>query len=212
MSTRKVEIVVTSTVVGQYEAKSYPHRQDDSAGYYNLYLVPVYKILVRGVDDKKQPQTKTFMAPRFMPYFNDPKNPDQGYKTKGWVNCGLSSARTVTITRYIRDYELHNRISAFRGAIVVHQTFYIHPGPATLCDYGFGSAGCIEIIGDFNIFKNAIVSLSGITSGTLDDGIQKLVNDRKLIVTIETAPVPDIRNSVSRRVRAGVYFLGQCRQ
>ncbi|MCL2590005.1 MAG: hypothetical protein FWD67_03770 [Betaproteobacteria bacterium] len=212
MSARKVEIVVTSTVVGQYEARSYPHTPVDSTGYYNLYRVPVYKILVKGVDDVKQPQTKMFMAPRFMPYFNDPKNPDRGYKAKGWLNCGLSSARTVAVTRYIQNYEMHNRISAYRGAIVVHQTFYIHPGPATVCDYGFGSAGCIEIIGNFDVFKEAIASLSGITSGTSGDVIQKLVNDRKLIVIIETAPVPDIRNSFSRQVHGSQRFSGNCRQ
>ena len=212
MGTRKVEIVVTSTVAGQYEARSYPHEQIDPAGYYNLYRVPVYKILVKGFDDAKQRQIKTFMAPRFMPYFNDPKNPDPEYKTKGWVNCGLSSARTVTVTRYIQGYELHNRLSVYRGAIVVHQTFYIHPGPASICDYGFGSAGCIEIIGDYNIFKKAIADFSGVTSETSDGCIQKLVNDRNLVVVIETATVPNIRNSISRKIHKSSFFSGVCRQ
>jgi hypothetical protein len=81
-----------------------------------------------------------------MPYFNNPQRPDPDYRTKGWVNAGLSAARTVVISQYKQNYEVHNRYSPGKGAIVVKDTFYIHAGPASLQDVGFGSAGCIEII------------------------------------------------------------------
>jgi hypothetical protein len=69
-----------------------------------------------------------------------------------------------------------------------------------LNDYGFGSAGCIEIIGNYEEFKQAIVQLSGISGLSLDNTIQKLVNERKLVVIIKPAQVPDTRK-ISRRVR-----------
>lgn len=198
---RKVEIIVTNIVVGSYEARSYPHDQIDATGFYNLYRVPVYKILVVGTDADDKPVSFDFMAPRFMPYFNDPKKPSSHYSTKGWVNSGLSTGRKVVVTRYKRDYAVQNRYSPGRGAIVVHETFYIHAGPASSADVGFGSAGCIEIIGDYNLFKKAIAKLSGLSSETPDSAIQKLVDLRKLIVVIQAATAPDIKKSFSRKIR-----------
>jgi hypothetical protein len=84
---------------------------------------------------------------------------------------------------------------------VVHDTFYIHAGPATLSDVGFGSAGCIEIIGNFDVFKDAIVRMSGIVGVSRDDAITQLVKERQLIVEIEQARVPDIKSLYSRKIK-----------
>jgi len=203
MAARKVEIIVTNIVVGNYEARSFPHDQKDTSGFIPLYQVPVYKIIVRGTDASNNNKSFEFMAPRFMPYFNNPQDPVRDHKSKGWVNAGLASERTITVVQYKRDYELHNRYSPGIGAIVVKDTFYIHAGPASLNDFGFGSAGCIEIIGDFDEFKKSIADLSGLSSGSLDSdrAIQQLVNSRKLIVTIQAAVAPNIKNNFTRKVR-----------
>lgn len=82
MALRKVEIVVTKTVVGSYEARSYPDSQIDAMGFFNLYRVPVYNIVVKGTDKDTKSKAVTFIAPRFMPYFNNPKKPSP--ITRNW--------------------------------------------------------------------------------------------------------------------------------
>ena len=201
MAARQVEIVVTNTVLDTYEARSYPDEQMDANGFYNLYRVPVYKILVTGTDVNNNKKSFEFMAPRFMPYFNDPSRPSPHYRAKGWLNAGLSSARTVKVSRYKQDYAVQNRYSPGRGAIVVQDTFYIHAGPASLQDVGFGSAGCIEIIGDYDVFKQSIAELSGLSPTPSDSAIRQLVDGKNLIVTIQLATPPDIKNSVTRKFR-----------
>jgi hypothetical protein len=201
MEPKQVDILVTNTVVDSYEARSYPDEQKDTQGYYNLYRVPVYKILVTGSDGGNIKKSVEFTAPRFMPFFNNPTRPDPHYLTKGWQNAGLSSPRVVTVSQYKQDYAVRNRFSPGRGAIVVKDAFYIHAGPASLHDVGFGSAGCIEIIGDYNEFKQTIANLAGLSSLPVDTAIRQLVNARKLRVTIQTAVAPDIKKHVTRKVR-----------
>jgi hypothetical protein len=201
MAGRQVEIVVTNVVVNQYEARSYPDQQTDATGRYNLYNVPVYKILVKGTDAGSMDTTTEFMAPRFMPFFNAPNHPDPHYRATGWINAGLSSARRVVVSKYKENYAVQNRYSPGRGAIVVHEAFYIHAGPASLKDVGFGSAGCIEIIGDYDVFKQCIADLSGFSPTSRDSAILQLVDSRKLIVTIQPARAPDIKNNFSRKIR-----------
>jgi hypothetical protein len=199
MAARSVDIVVTNTVVSSYEARSYPHEQMDAKGFYNLYRVPVFEILVTGTDADGKKKSLEFRAPRFMPYFNDPTRPSHHYKAKGWLNAGLSSARRVTVSRYREDYAVQNRYSPGRGAIVVKDSFYIHAGPSSLSDVGFGSAGCIEIIGNYDTFKQSIADLSGLSPMPADAAIQQLVNSRKLIVTIQAATTPDIKTNFTRK-------------
>ena len=200
MTEKRVEIVVTNTIVGNYEARSYPSDQIDKDGYYPLYRVPVFKIIVTGIDTSGSKKAYEFMAPRFMPYFNDPLKPKPHYRTKGWVNSGLSAQRTIVVTRYNQSYEVQNRYSPGKGAIVIQDTFYIHAGPASLLEYGFGSAGCIEIIGNYDNFKNAIAELSGVSKTTSDNSIDRLVKARKLIVSIQAAAAPDIKSAYIRKV------------
>lgn len=198
MAGRQVDVVITNMIVNQYEARSYPDDETDAYGKYKLYSVPVYRILVKGTDADGNKVTKEFAAPRFMPFFNNPKKKDPAYKATGWINAGLAKARRIEVARYKPEYELHNRYSPGRGAIVLHQAFYIHAGPSSLDEVGFGSAGCVEIVGDYDDFKKAIADLSGL-SGTYDEIIEQLVRKRKLIVTIQEAKVPDIKKSFTRK-------------
>lgn len=202
MQPRAVEIDVTSMVTGQYEAKSYPDRQTDpSTGLYPLYKVPVNQMLVNGTDATGKRVSRPFKAPRFMPYFNDAARPSAHYHMKGWLTAGLSSPRRVVVCRYLDQYRVQNRYSPGIGAIVVHESFFIHAGPASEQDYGFGSAGCIEIIGDFNVFKKAIADLSGLPVGPSDVAIKSLIESQRLVVNIRSTTPPVItRNGFSRRV------------
>jgi hypothetical protein len=198
--TRKVTITLTNKVIGSYEARSYPDDDYDNNGKIELYKVPVYEILVSGKDNAGNTTAYIHKAPRFMPYWNDPKKLDSHYKTKGWANAGLSAARTIIVRRYKRDYQVQNRYSPGRGAIVMEGSFYIHAGPANESDVGFGSAGCVEIIGNYDTFKADIASLSGSSKTTSDDAIADLVIDGNLIVVIQAAPVPDIKKLFTREI------------
>lgn len=199
MAARMVTITLTKKIVGQYEARSYPDDDFNNDGLIELYNVPVYEVLIDGTDDAGKAVRKVHMAPRFMPYYNDPANPDPHYRTKGWTNAGLSSGRTIIVPQYKPNYEVQNRYSPGRGAIVLQGTFYIHGGPASLSDAEFGSAGCVEIIGNYDTFKADIAALSGIP-GSSDQAIGKLVSAKKLKVVIEQASVPDIKACFSRQV------------
>ena len=220
MPLRKVVIHVGNKVVGKYEARSYPHDCMTDDNLIELYEVPVYEITITGKDDAGAEQAFVHQAPRFMPYWNDPKvHPNRHYATLGWANSGLSRARTITVTQYRRDYEVQNRYSPGRGAIVLKGAFYIHAGPGLIGDFGFGSAGCIEIIGNYDVFKLNIASLSGssyyasiksrlalgvaptpeiVTAS--DSAIEALVRHGKLVVDLKGAAAPDIRSKLSRKV------------
>jgi hypothetical protein len=199
--TRKVTIQLTNKIVGSYEARSYPH--DDLRGdkKIQLYRVPLYEIKVFGEDDKGKLQTFLHKAPRFMPYWNNPQKPYHAYKAVGWLNSGLSTARKIVVDKYKSDYELHNRYSPGRGAIVMRGSFYIHAGPSSETEVGFGSAGCVEILGNFDDFKKDVASLSGFKA-TTDIVLMQLVHDKHLIVDIESASVPNIKLRLSREILA----------
>lgn len=198
METRKVTITLSDKIVGNYEARSYPHDDINGNGKIELYKVPLYEITVAGVDDAGKSTFFTHKAPRFMPYWNNPKAPDRHYKKTGWVNAGLSGARTIIVERYIKNYQVQNRYSPGKGAIVLKDSFYIHAGPASDANAGFGSAGCVEIVGNYDTFKNQIASLSGFQSAFADDAIAKLVENRNLFVIVMFAVVPDIKSLYTR--------------
>ncbi len=199
-SLREVKIIVTNKIIGKYEARSYPHDDYNDNGKIELYEVDVYEILIIGKDDAGNPVKNIWSAPRFMPYWNNPQNPYKEYKTKGWVNSGLSKARFIIVSKYISNYQVRNRYSPGRGAIVLLGSFYIHAGPADLDNVGFGSAGCIEIIGNFDDFKADIQALSGSEETSPDNAIIELVKNKKLKVKIEEANVPNIRNRFTREL------------
>ena len=137
MAVRKVVIHVSNKVVGQYEARSYPHDCMTDDNWIELYEVPVYEITISGRDDAGVAQSFVHQAPRFMPYWNDPKvHPNPHNRTLGSVGSGLSRGRTIAVSRYRRDYEVQNRYSPGRGAIVLEGAFYIHAGPGLIGDFG----------------------------------------------------------------------------
>ena len=183
-----VTITVTSRKTGDsYEARSYPDSDKNNDGVVELYRVPVYEVEISSGANKK-----TWTAVRFMPYWNDPGTPNTHYKTKGFVNSGLHKHPKQIVSLYLPNYGTQNRYSPFRGAIQIRDSFLIHAGPRDLTDVGWGSAGCIEIIGDFDQFKKDIRDLAGMSSIS-DPGIaiNKLVQNRKILVQLEYATPPD---------------------
>ena len=188
----EIVITITGTVTGDiYYSRSYPDDDFNNNGKTEWYETPVYKVLIENKSTKKQ-----WKGLRFMPYWNDPKNLDPRYSTKGWVNSGLSnSISKKAVTYYNPVYGVHNRYSPYGGAIQIKGSFLIHAGPETLTlkDYGWGAAGCVEIIGNFDNFKKDIMDLSNSKKTDVHDAILELVKERKLFVTVEHAVAPDFK-------------------
>ncbi|WP_207787665.1 hypothetical protein [Candidatus Thiosymbion oneisti] len=160
-----------------------------------LYYVPVYKVLIEGTNAKGAKVKKEWPALRFMPYWNDPKKPDPHYSTRGWVNAGLHQLPKKKVTFYNPNYGTQNRYSPYSGAIQMRDSFLIHAGPRNLSEEAWGSAGCVEIIGNFNDFKQDIADLSGSISKDAGGAISELVKAGKLFVRVDYARPPDIKKN-----------------
>jgi hypothetical protein len=207
---RSVDVTVSARKTGEnYEARAYPIDDVDGDGRTEYYNAPVYYVYVDGVNAAGKRERREWKAPRFMPY-NNPAGAqhDPDYKTVGFVTSGLSNVPRFAVGSYKPDYEIHNTFSPFGGAIVVKGTFYIHAGPESLKESGWGSAGCVEIIGNFDRFKKDILELAGSPAAqgdakALNNGIGQLVAARKLFVTYESAARPNLRAALSRQVSDG---------
>jgi len=206
-SLRAVDITVSAKKTGEiYEGRAYPIDDVDNDGRTELYKAPVYFVYIDGTDATGAKVHKEYRAPRYMPY-NNPAGArhDNDYKTTGFVTAGLSSVPRFAVSTYKSDYQVHNRFSPFGGAIVVKGSFYIHAGPETVDDFGWGSAGCVEVIGNFDNFKKDILTLAGSPaangdSAALHQGVASLVAARKLFVNYENAARPNLQSLLSRQI------------
>lgn len=201
MSLRKVEIIVSSQRSGSefYKANSYPHRDRDRNNEPDVYRVPVYFLYLKGENEHGMPITMTWKVLRFMPYWNDPTFPNPHYLTKGWTVAGLHELSYRKVTKYKRNYQVHSAHSIYEGAIVLKKSFYIHAGPSQIPDAPegtYGSAGCIEVIGNFYDFKKNIKELSGSSLDNVDDAIEELVSNGLLYVQIDYATPPNLSDNL----------------
>lgn len=189
-----VLITVSNELTGDtYLTRSYPDHDRDNNRKRELYSTPVYKLYIEKISKLKGTKTM-WKALRFYPYWNDPKAPDTRYKTRGWKNAGLWRFPKTRVSYYNRKYETHTN-SPYRGAIQIKGHYLIHAGPRTLHEYAWGAAGCVEIIGDFNSFKEDIKRISGSVRRTADGAISELVRLGKLFVKIEYAKPPKFKNN-----------------
>lgn len=187
--------ISNQTIVEKYSAKSYPMFDRDKDGRYDRYEIPIYKVFISGKDSGGFNIVKTWTALRFMPYWNDPKSPDKRYKSRGFISAGLHSFPKQVIKNYIRGYEIHNTYSEYNGAIQLKGNFLIHAGPKNLSDQGWGGAGCVEVIGDFSLFKKDILSLANCSDSDLHSGMESIVKSKKLFVEILHAAAPIFKQS-----------------
>jgi hypothetical protein len=104
------------------------------------------------------------------------------------------------VTEYKEDYEVHNRISRFTGAIVVQGAFYIHGGPDNITDWGWGAAGCVEVIGSFDDFRQDILDMAGSTESDIQIGMTALVKAKSLYVQYDLAQSPKFKSKFKGEV------------
>lgn len=178
-----------------YLARSFPDDDRNNNGRIETYHVPVYKVFIEGTDSGGSKIKKEWNALRFMPYWNDPKKPDSHYHTKGWVNAGLHKLDKKKVTLYKPSYGTQNRYSPYSGAIQMRDSFLIHAGPRNLQESGWGSAGCVEIVGNFDDFKKDIADLSGSSKKNAGDAITELVKVERLFVKVDYATPPNIKKN-----------------
>ena len=203
MTLRRVLITVSNLKTGdRYLARSYPDKDYDNNGLHELYEVPVYKVFLDSNDAAKKPLRREWTGLRFMPYWNDPKNPEPGYEKhqKGWIDSGIHYHAKQPVLSYDPNYKIHNMPSEFYGAIQVRGNFLIHAGPKSLANEGWGAAGCVEIIGSFNAFRQDIMQLAGSTKTDITEGMLEIVNSRKLFVQYDIATPPNIKASLTGKV------------
>jgi hypothetical protein len=195
---RPVSITVTAEkAAGTYLSRSYPSSDYDSNGMIELYKTPLYKVLIEGTTADGGKVTKVWSAIRFAPYYNDPTQPDPHYRARGWVNAGLHQLAKKAVTAYNPHYGTVNTVSPYSGSIQLRDHFLIHAGPETVANSGWGSAGCVEIIGNFTKFKADIADMSGSHETTVDQKISDLVRARRLFVEVKYATPPDFRKLLS---------------
>ncbi|MRG96384.1 hypothetical protein [Polyangium spumosum] len=196
---REVLITVSSLQTSdRYLAKSYPDKDYDNNGLHELYEVPVYKVFLDGTDADGKPQRREWTALRFMPYWNDPKMPEPGHEadTKGWVNSGIHFHKKQHVLHYNPHYTVRNTTSAFFGSIKVRKHFLIHAGPVSLANIGWGSAGCVEIIGSFDEFRLHLIQMAGSSQTDITAGMLEIVAARKLLVQYDMATPPNIKSAL----------------
>lgn len=190
-SLNTVTIIVSNIKTSdRYKARSYPFSDQNMDGKQDIYETPVYKVFING-----NGQAKEWKALRFMPYWNDPIIPEAKYKVIGWANAGLKSMPKRAVTYYDPNYGVHNTHSPYYGAIQIWNSFLIHAGPVNIHDYRWGGAGCVEIIGNFDNFKNDIKILSGSSQTSSHQAILELVAARKLYVQVNYASPPNLKEN-----------------
>lgn len=198
---RTVTISVSNQTTGDtYLARSYPHDDIDGNGKIELYRTPVYYLHI-SAKVKGKLTTNTWKALRFMPYYNNPKSPSYKYKARGFISAGLWRLRKRAVSMYNPRYGVQNTFSPYAGAIQMRGNFLIHAGPIKLTDSGWGSAGCVEVIGDFGKFKQEIATLAGITGMDADRALLKLVRRKRLFVEVLKAKPPKFKGNVDQEVK-----------
>lgn len=193
---RDVVIVVSNQKTADvYYAKSYPDPDFDNDGRRERYRTPIYKVFLKSRSAVGESVQKDWQALRFMPFWNDPRQPTKAYRSKGWVNSGLHHVARKAVPAYLKDYKIHNTVSRFDGAIQIKDNFLVHAGPesAMSSNWGWGAAGCIEIIGDFNEFRMNILEMSGSAQTDIHTGMQQLVSAKQLYIQVDMDTAPDLK-------------------
>lgn len=192
-------ITVSNQKTGDtYLSRSFPDDDKDNNGLIELYRTPVYYVHL-SARHRGGTKSETWKALRFMPYWNDPKSPSKKYKSRGFINAGLHALSKRPVPSFNPRYGVQNRYSPYAGAFRMRDSFLIHAGPKTLSDRGWGSAGCVEIIGDFDQFKESIVNLSRSRSSTVHDPLLELVRRKRLFIEVERAKPPKFLRRFERQ-------------
>jgi hypothetical protein len=131
VQTQGIDITVTNTITGYTTVKGYPNQVLDADGNKVLYTVPLYKVIVSGLEDGKK-VSQTFNAIRFGVYN---KTGGKAPFVTG-VNSGTYNATWGTMSKLGEALYLEG---AGNGNV------WLHVGPVD--GYTPGANRCVEIFG-----------------------------------------------------------------
>lgn len=155
------------------KARTFPHRLVHASGKTAHFDVPVYSVYIQKQTIKDRP-TDFYSNPkadyeakavRFMPYWLDSQYPNTKYtKDKDWLwNVGVPYLPVTVVEYYYPD--------DYGGAIPIKNGFLLHEGPSHI-EEEVGSAGCVEIFGNYHHFLERIIRMLGYKA----DGHKKLIH------------------------------------
>ncbi len=168
-----------------YEANS--NFEFESFDRNRVQSTPLYYVYI-----SNENTTKTWKAIRFMPNRNHSRNSNFTLDANSLINSGFSTPIPKKLVSYFDPkYGVPNRYSLFPGAIQIRSNYLIHAGPKNLHEKGWANTGSIEIIGNFDEFKNDIKLLSHSNKEHTNDAIIELVRKQKLYVQVDFATIPN---------------------
>jgi hypothetical protein len=143
---RNVTIRVTAQTDGKATVSAYPDGPRTV-----LYEVPLYKVLVEGLDAKGAAVKKEFKALRFGVQL------DAQRKVTSPRIVGLADAQRHQLKW---DYITTMKEMAWR----VYAGFFIHRGPDDPASSDWGSIGCVEVSGkgEWDRFNQSIADFTGV--------------------------------------------------
>lgn len=176
----RVTVTVTDVQMGFADVRAYDHVTGGN-DFSTLYRVPTYMVTVSGsleIDGKWEAVNYNFEAIRF------------GVETGSPARVvGLSSDQTHQI---FWDH-MSDRMEGFR----ITGGWFIHTGPPNDVNgggfvQGWGALGCIEICGtgEWDIFKKAVIKISGVSAAKDDE--TTLSNINNAFIRFQYAPRPPL--------------------
>lgn len=168
---RAVIVKVTGQKSGIGTLRAYPDGAKNI-----LYQVPLYKVVVEGVDASGRAAAKTFNAYRF------------GIQLD--ASRGVNSPRVVGLADKQSHHLKWNYITTMKEmAWRVYSGFFIHRGPASPATSDWGSIGCVEISGsgEWERFNNSVKAFAGSNS------LAKIGTSNLLKAVYDAAPRPPLR-------------------
>ncbi len=177
---RRVNISVGGVPTGEQRTWAYPNGQA-----LGEFLIPIYKCIVSGYDDKGTPVRKPFDVLRFGVQCKDGKTAKV---------VGLADYQTHVIKAWLPTYRVHSAVSIEDGAWQVYDNFLIHDGPDSSKEL-FATIGCVEVMGyrGFINFNDLIISLSGPKTTTRDQQLIEIGNARNISITYDKASRPPLK-------------------
>jgi hypothetical protein len=187
---REIQLTLTAETKGSYilagfvSSRTHPHGHGRTE---NRFRVPLYKLIVEGLDNDKNKIIREYWVVKF----GVRDNPDEKPKLES-LKAG--------------EYPIKSWLSEYlggSGAWVVNRPFYIHDGQNNSQD-AWGGLGCIELVGttddgtdkfmNFNYLMRKLsgTKLSAENKANKDKAHYEIAKHQLITIIIEPAPNPPL--------------------
>ncbi|MFK8100946.1 MAG: RHS repeat-associated core domain-containing protein [Saprospiraceae bacterium] len=179
---RKVKLIVTNETVGEAHVSGYSH---DNGRTDNVFKVPLYKMILEGIDVNGEKVSREFSVIRFgiLQYHTGEKA----------SVVGLADRQTHNISQWRPDY-LDGLVDATPGAWRVMGGHLLHDGADNpTAENAWGAIGCVEVCGEngFGRLNWLVRKFTG--TSTYGENAYKAIIKRKLLqIHFEKAKRPPL--------------------